>query len=123
MQHDRLLRIARGRDRQHSASNDLYSDGARGETFRVWVLPKIEGAGAETLRRKPLESLVSAVCSYGHAKCRWLAVWCEQVAQRQGVHVERGGEAPGDSGRLMGAAGSPPALSKVGSGALLRMLP
>ena len=105
-QHDRLLRVVPDRDRQYPAPNDLYLDATRGEAFKAWVLTKIEWAGEEG-RRKPLKSLVSAICNYTQPQFGWLAFWNQWAEQRGGVKDERGEEAPGDPGRTTGAGGSP----------------
>ena len=105
-QHDRLLRVVPDRDRQHPAPNDLYLDGERGDAFKAWVLTKIEWAEEEG-RRKPLKSLVSAICNYTQPQFGWLAFWNEWVQQQRGVQDERRGETPGDPGRTTGAGGSP----------------
>jgi hypothetical protein len=107
-QHDRLLRVVPDRDRQHPALNDLYSDATQGEAFRAWVLTKIEWAGGEAGRRKPLKSLVSAVCNYAQPQFGWFAFWNEWAEQRGGVKDERRGEMPGDPGRTKGAGGGTP---------------
>ena len=44
----------------------------------------IEGTGAESRRRTPLESLLSAICNYGQAEYGWLALSSRWVEQRQG---------------------------------------
>ena len=105
-QHDRLLRVVPDRDRQHPAPNDLYLDGERGEVFKAWVLTKIEWA-EEDGRRKPLKSLVSAICNYTQPQFGWLAFWNQWAEQQGGARDERGGETPGDPGRTTGAGGSP----------------
>jgi len=105
-QHDRLLRVVPDRDRQHPAPNDLYLDATRGEAFRAWVLTKIEWAEEEG-RRKPLKSLVSAVCNYTQPQFGWFAFWNQRAEQQGGVKDGRGREAPGDPGRTTGAGGSP----------------
>jgi hypothetical protein len=107
-QHDRLLRIVPDRDRQHPAPNDLYLDATRTEAFKAWVLTKIEWAEGEEGRRKPLKSLVSAICNYAQPQFGWFAFWNEWVEQQQGAKSERRGETPGDPGRTKGAGGSPP---------------
>jgi hypothetical protein len=105
-QHDRLLRIVPHEDRQHPAPNDLYLDPIRGEVFKAWLLTKIEWAEGEPGRRKPLKSLVSAICNYGQPQFGWSAFWDEREEQRQGGQGERG-ETPGDPGRAEGSEGSP----------------
>ena len=107
-QHDRLLRIVQDRDRQHPAPNDLYLHDAKGEAFQSWVLTKIEWAEGEAGRRKPLKSLVSAICNYTQPQFGWFAFWSDWVEQRQGAKGERGAETPGDPGRAKGTGGSPP---------------
>ena len=105
-QHDRLLRVVPDRDRQHPTPNGLYLDGERGEVFKAWVLTKIEWAEEEG-RRKPLKSLVSAICNYTQPQFGWLAFWNQWAEQRGEVKDERRGEMPGDPGRTTGAGGSP----------------
>ena len=105
-QHDRLLRVVPDRDRQHPAPNDLYLDATRGEVFKAWVLTKIEWAEEEG-RRKPLKSLVSAICNYAQPQFGWLAFWNQWAEQQGGARDERGGETSGDPGRTTGAGGSP----------------
>jgi hypothetical protein len=107
-QHDRLLRIVQDRDRQHPAPNDLYLDETQEEAFNAWVLTKIGWAEGESGRRKPLKSLVSAICNYAQPQFGWFAFWNDWIEQRQGVKGERGAETPGDPGRAEGAGGSPP---------------
>ncbi len=107
-QHDRLLRIVQDRDRQHPAPNDLYLDETQGEAFQAWVLTKIEWAEGEAGRRKPLKSLVSAICNYTQPQFGWFAFWSGWGEQRQGAKGERRAETSGDPGRAKGAGGSPP---------------
>jgi hypothetical protein len=106
-QHDRLLRIVQDRDRQRPAPNDLYLDETQGEAFRAWVLTKIEWAEGEAGRRKPLKSLVSAICNYAQPQFGWFAFWNGWIEQ-QGAKGERGAETRGDPGREKGTGGSPP---------------
>jgi len=107
-QHNRLLRIVQDRDRQHPAPNDLYLDETQGEAFNAWVLTKIEWAEGEAGRRKPLKSLVSAICNYGQPQFGWFAFWSDWIEQRQGAKGDRRAETPGDPGRAKAAGGSPP---------------
>ncbi len=107
-QHDRLLRIVPDRDRQHPAPNDLYLHEAQGEVFKAWVLTKIEWAEGESRRRKPLKSLVSAICNYGQPQFGWFAFWDEWLEEQQGARDEPETETPGDSGRAEAVGGSPP---------------
>ncbi|MFC2015631.1 hypothetical protein ACFLUM_01725 [Chloroflexota bacterium] len=107
-QHDRLLRIVPDRDRQHPAPNDLYLDGAQGEAFKAWVLTKIEWAEGESRRRKPLKSLVSAICNYGQPQFGWFAFWDEWLEEQRGVRDEPRRETPGDSGRAEAVGGGSP---------------
>ena len=107
-QHDRLLRVVQDRDRQRPAPNDFYLDEMQGEAFRAWVLTKIEWAEGETGRRKPLRSLVSAICNYAQPQFGWFAFWSDWIEQLQGAKGERGAKTPGDPGRAKGAGGSPP---------------
>jgi hypothetical protein len=107
-QHDRLLRIVPDRDRQHPAPNDLYLDGAQGKAFKAWVLTKIEWAGGETGRCKPLKSLVSAICNYGQPQFGWFAFWNDWIEQQRGAKGDRRAETPGDPGRAKAAGNSPP---------------
>jgi len=105
-QHDRLLRIVQDRDRQHPAPNDLYLNGEQGEAFQAWVLTKMAWAEGESGRRKPLKSLVSAICNYTQPQFGWFAFWSDWVEQ-QGAKGERREETPGDLGRTKGAGGGP----------------
>jgi hypothetical protein len=107
-QHARLLRIVPHEDRQHPAPNDLYLDEARGEAFGAWVLTKIEWAEGESGRRKPLKSLVSAICNYGQPQFGWFAFWNDRLEEQQGATDGPRRETPGDSGRTEAFAGSPP---------------
>jgi len=107
-QHDRLLRIVQDRDRQRPAPNDLYLDETQGEAFRAWVLTKIEWAEGEAGRRKPLKSLVSAICNYAQPQFGWFAFWHEWVEGQQGAKGDQRAKAPGDPGRAKGTGGSPP---------------
>ena len=107
-QHDRLLRIVPDRDRQHPAPNDLYLDEAQGEAFKAWVLTKVEWAEGEAGRRKPLKSLVSAICNYVQPQFGWFAFWNDWIEQQRGAKGDRRAETPGDSGRAEAAGGSPP---------------
>jgi hypothetical protein len=107
-QHDRLLRIVPHEDRQHPAPNDLCLDEAQGEAFKAWVLTKIEWAEGESRRRKPLKSLVSAICNYGQPQFGWLAFWNEWLEEQQGARDEPRSETPDDSGRTEAVGGSPP---------------
>ncbi|NIV37930.1 MAG: hypothetical protein GWN58_53515 [Anaerolineae bacterium] len=107
-QHERLLHIVQDRDRQHPAPSDLYLNRAQREAFKAWVLTKIEWAEGETGRRKPLRSLVSAICNYAQPQFGWFAFWSDWIEQRQGAKGERGAETPGDPGRAKGTGGSPP---------------
>ena len=107
-QHDRLLRIVPDRDRQHPAPNDLYLDETQGEAFKAWVLTKIEWAEGEEGRRKPLKSLVSAICNYGQPQFGWFAFWNEWLEGQQGARGEQRAETPGDPGRAEGPGGGPP---------------
>ena len=105
-QHGRLLRVVPDRERRHPAPNDLYLDGELGEVFNAWVLTKI-GWAEEEGHRKPLKSLVSAICNYAQPQFGWLAFWNQWAEQRGGVKSERGGETSGDPGRTTGAGGGP----------------
>jgi hypothetical protein len=107
-QHDRLLRIVQDRDRQRPAPNDLYLDKTQGEAFNAWVLTKIAWAEGEAGRRKPLKSLVSAICNYGQPQFGWFAFWNDWMEQQQGAKGDRRAETPGDPGRAEAAGGSPP---------------
>jgi len=107
-QHDRLLRIVPDRDRQHPAPNDLYLDEAQGEAFKAWVLTKIEWAEGELGRRKPLKSLVSAICNYGQPQFGWFAFWNGRLEEQQGARDEPRRETPGDSGRAEAVGGGSP---------------
>ena len=107
-QHDRLLRIVPHEDRQHPAPNDLCLDEAQGEAFKAWVLTKIEWAGGELGRSKPLKSLVSAICNYGQPQFGWFAFWNDWIEQQRGAKGDRRAETPGDPGRAEAAGGSPP---------------
>jgi hypothetical protein len=107
-QHNRLLRIVQDRGRQHPAPNDLYLDEAQGEAFNAWVLTKIQWAEGEEGRRKPLKSLVSAICNYAQPQFGWFAFWNDWIEQRQGAEGDRRAETPGDPGRAKAAGGSPP---------------
>lgn len=106
-QHGRLLRIVQDRDRQHPAPNDLYLDGEQGEAFQAWVLTKIGWAEGESGRRKPLKSLVSAICNYTQPQFGWIAFWEEWAEGQQGAKGERREETPGDFGKTKGAGGGP----------------
>jgi hypothetical protein len=107
-QHDRLLRIVQDRDRQHPAPNDLYLDEAQGEAFKAWVLTKVEWSEGTSRRRKPLKSLVSAICNYVQPQFGWFAFWNGWIEQQRGVKGDRRAETPGDPGRAKAAGGSPP---------------
>jgi len=107
-QHDRLLRIVPDRDRQHAAPSDLYLHEAQGEVFKAWVLTKIEWAEGESGRRKPLKSLVSAICNYGQPQFGWFAFWDEWLEEQRGVRDEPRRETPGDSGRAEAVGGGSP---------------
>jgi hypothetical protein len=107
-QHDRLLRIVPDRDRQHPAPNNLSLDERQGKAFKAWVLTKIEWAEGEVGRRRPLKSLVSAICNYAQPQFGWFAFWHEWVEGQQGAKGKRRAETPGDPGRTKAAGGSPP---------------
>jgi hypothetical protein len=107
-QHQRLLRIVPDRDRQHPAPNDLYLDKTQGEAFKAWVLTKIEWAEGETRRRKPLKSLVSAICNYAQPQFGWFAFSNAWLEVERGARDEPRRETPGDSGRTEAFGGSPP---------------
>jgi hypothetical protein len=107
-QHDRLLRIVPDRDRQHPAPNDLYLHEAQGEVFKAWVLTKIKWAEGESGRRKPLKSLVSAICNYGQPQFGWFAFSNAWLEEERGARDEPRRETPGDSGRTEAFGGSPP---------------
>ena len=107
-QHDRLLRIVPDRDRQHPAPNVLYLDEAQGEAFKALVLTKIEWAQGESRRRKPLKSLVSAICNYGQPHFGWFAFWDEWLEEQQGASDEPRRETPDDPGRTEAVGSSPP---------------
>jgi hypothetical protein len=107
-QHERLLRIVPHRNRQHPAPNGRYLDETQGGAFKAWVLTKIEWAEGDEGRRKPLKSLVSAICNYAQGQFGWFAFWSEWVEQRQRVQGERRGETPGDPGRTESVGGGPP---------------
>ncbi len=106
-QHERLLRVVPDRGCQHPAPNDLYVDQAQGEAFKAWVLTKLEWAEGDDGRRKPLKSLVSAICNYGQPQFGWFAFWQEWLEAQQGVRDEQRAETPGDPGRTAGFGGSP----------------
>ncbi len=107
-QHDRLLRIVPYEGRQHPAPNDLYLDGAQGEAFKAWVLTKIEWAAGESRRRKPLKSLVSAICNYGQPQFGWFAFSNAWLEKERGARDEPRRETPDDPGRAEAVGSSPP---------------
>ena len=107
-QHDRLQRVVPDRDRQHLAPNDLYLDKTQGEAFRAWVLTKIEWAKGESRRRKPLKSLVSAICNYGQPQFGWFAFSNAWLEKERGARDEPRRETPDDPGRAEAVGGSPP---------------
>jgi hypothetical protein len=107
-QHDRLLRIVPYEGRQHPAPNDLYLDEAQGEAFKAWVLTKIAWAEGEAGRRKPLKSLVSAICNYVQPQFGWFAFWNDLIETQRGAKGDRRAETPGDPGRAEVVGGSPP---------------
>lgn len=106
-QHDRLLRVVPDRDRHHPAPNDLFRDEVQREAFKAWVLTKNEWAEGEAGRRRPLKSLLSAICNYAQPQFGWFAFWNEWLERQQGVKSERG-ETTGDPGRTKRAGGSSP---------------